>query len=217
MSPIDNQIERQPDSGVSQTIQLDDRTLTPPQADATVIIPQPAPQAPAAPKIATTQPDERETWPPRCFAKEYASIAEIRRLGLPVSEALCGTIGGGIGGFAFADQLRIRGVPAEQIVVLGPNPSPYGHYSELTGNSQIPLHERIRSNSPSTPDNIWGWPGYALREIVRELRAANIGRAASLLWQILGEPSLTDTYTPRLGDVFKSIDREANRSALTHL
>ena len=48
----------------------------------------------------------------------------------------------------------------------GPRPSstrPWQTYEYLTRVSQIPRGERLRSDSASRPDNIWGFPSYALR------------------------------------------------------
>lgn len=120
-------------------------------------------------------------------------------------------IGGGMGSFAWVDHLRICGVPPEQIVALGPEPKPTGRYQRLTRNSQIPVHERLRSNSESCPDNIWGWPTYGLREIWQSLCQGQLRQALRIAAQIFGEPVLTDTYTPRAGAVFTAMDREARR------
>jgi hypothetical protein len=65
--------------------------------------------------------------------------------------------------------LRGSGVRAEHIGVVGNYPTPHGRYQRLCVNSQIPAHERLRSNSDSCPDNIWGFPGYAAREAWRDL------------------------------------------------
>ncbi|WP_081402965.1 hypothetical protein [Scytonema hofmannii] len=68
-------------------------------------------------------------------------------------------------------------------------------YRLLCLNSQIPeKYERIRSNSDSCPDNIWGWPGYALREAWRSLFVGNLRNTGKCLWQVFAEPLLgTDT------------------------
>ena len=120
-------------------------------------------------------------------------------------------LGGGLGSFTWVDTLRISGVRAEQIAVLGLEEKPYGRYQRLCKNSQIPDHERLRSGSDSTPDNIWAWPGYAWREAWRELNSGQLDAALKHLWQVFAEPILADTYTPKAGDVFASIDREAAR------
>lgn len=128
-------------------------------------------------------------------------------------ETTFASIGGGIGSFTFVDTLRIAGVPSEQIQVIGKGePQPYGRYRLICKNSQIPDHERLRSGSDSCPDNIWGFPGYALREAWREFFSK--GRAnhtLRMLWQVFAEPAFADTYTPKSGDVFAAMEREAQR------
>jgi len=158
-----------------------------------------------------SQPLRSDNWFSSNFNEPIVLVAKAQRLGVPVLTAEYGCIGGGMGSFVFADIARIAGAKPEQIVVLSTHRSPYGHYSYLTGNSQIPSHERIRSNSESTPDNPWGWPGYAAREIWAEFWQGNFGHALRTFLQIFGEPTFADTYTPRIGDVFRSMDREAER------
>ena len=119
-------------------------------------------------------------------------------------------IGGGLGSFAWVDHLLIAGADSAGIISIGFEPKPYGRYRRLCQNSQIPTHERLRSNSDSCPDNLWGWPGYAVREFVRDLSQAKLSAAAKIVWQLFNEP-FAETYTPRAGDVYKAIDREARR------
>lgn len=119
-------------------------------------------------------------------------------------------IGGGLGSFCWVDYLRICGVPPEQIVSIGFEEKPYGRYQSLCENSQIPAHERLRSNSDSCPDNIWGWPGYGVREMWRCATSGQLREATRIGWKLFNEP-LVETYTPKSGDVFASIDREADR------
>ena len=69
----------------------------------------------------------------------------------------------------------------------------------------------MRSNSESTPDNIWGTPGYAAREAWRSFFSGHVGHAMHILWQVFGEPIHAQTYTPLIGDVFRAADREAKR------
>ncbi|GAB4434878.1 MAG: hypothetical protein OHK0015_25080 [Chloroflexi bacterium OHK40] len=173
----------------------------------------PASMAPVAPALRARGPSSLPlpAWPPAIFRARQVALRDLEALGVPTIVAEYGAVGAGLGSFAWIDYLRICGVPVDQIVALGVNPKPYGHYQLLCGNSQIPDHERLRSNSESTPDNIWGWPGYALREIWWELRRGAVGRAAGVWWQIFGEPSLAQTYTPRIGNVFRALDREARR------
>ena len=156
-------------------------------------------------------PENLSEWPPKVFAQQKVSVADLESLNLPTASTDYLAVGGGLGSFVWADILRVSGVAAEQILVTGPDVKPYGHYETLAHNSQIPEWERIRSNSESRPDNLWGWPGYALGEVWRESRSGHFGAALNILWRIFGEPTLAQTYTPKLGDVFDAIDREADR------
>ncbi|MGH9181166.1 MAG: hypothetical protein ACRDY5_05570, partial [Acidimicrobiales bacterium] len=128
--------------------------------------------------------------------------------GIPVIEAPFVTIGSGIGSFIMADILRIAGLPASSIKVLGSNETPWSTYQYLTQVSQIPANERLRSDSGSTPDNIWGFPSYALREAFGERRPTKF---LAPLWQVLTENILTDYYTPKAGQAFRAMKVEADR------
>ncbi|MDY7022592.1 MAG: FHA domain-containing protein, partial [Cyanobacteriota bacterium] len=139
------------------------------------------------------------------------SPATLQATGLPVEEIDYLTIGAGLGSFIWADVLRISGVNVDQIMALGMEDKPYARYQRLCLNSQIPPHERLRSNSDSCPDNLWGWPSYALREAYREITRGKWGFALNLLWQVFAEPAFAETYTPKSQNVFESIDREAKR------
>jgi hypothetical protein len=154
------------------------------------------------------------------FKTPIVDVAAIRASGYLHNEFEYLALGGGLGSFAWVDHLRIFGVPARSIGVVGsyewnpesPSdyPRPYGNYRRLCAHSQIPGYERLRSNSISTPDNIWGFPGYASRETWRSLKRLRIGGLRHIL-QVFGEPALAESYTPRSEDVFESIDREAAR------
>ena len=98
---------------------------------------------------------------PELFGQDLVSPDDLEGSGLAVHAADYAAVGGGLGSFIWAHVLRVCGVKSGQISVLGPYAKPYGHYGTLAHNSQIPDRERIRSNSESTPDNLWGWPGYA--------------------------------------------------------
>jgi len=128
--------------------------------------------------------------------------------GIPVYDAPFVTVGGGLGSLTMADTLRIAGVPTSSIAVLTDLDHPMHTYMYLARNSQIPDHERLRSDSASVLDNIWGWPSYALREAFTA--KSFTGWFAPLL-QVATEPVLTDYYTPRIGDVGRSVDRETGR------
>ncbi|MGX7674506.1 hypothetical protein [Plantactinospora sp. DSM 117369] len=128
----------------------------------------------------------------------------VAEAGIPVYDVPLVTVGGGIGSFVLVDYLRIAGVPTADICVLSNIGSPWQTYEYLTRVSQIPGPERIRSDSSSRPDNIWGFPSYALSEAWRE-------RTLRPLVHVLGEPIFADYWTPRVGDVFKSMARESAR------
>jgi hypothetical protein len=134
--------------------------------------------------------------------------AMVAAAGIPIIDSTFVTIGGGIGSFVMADYLRIAGVPAAAIRVLGANEAPWETYRYLTTCSQIPEGERLRSDSQSCPDNIWGFPSYAVREALHARRPAGV---IAPLWQVVTEPVLTDYFTPRSGQVFRGLQREARR------
>ncbi|MBN3876940.1 MULTISPECIES: FHA domain-containing protein [unclassified Nostoc] len=150
-------------------------------------------------------------FPPLAFQAQKVSVQALHATGLPVDESDYLAIGAGLGSFLWADLLRISGVRADKIVALGLEAEPYARYKRLCLNSQIPLYERLRSNSDSCPDNIWGWPSYALREAWGDLAKGEIKSGFKYLWQVFAEPTFAETYTPRAGNVFDSIDRETKR------
>ncbi|GAP94464.1 FHA domain-containing protein [Leptolyngbya sp. NIES-2104] len=153
----------------------------------------------------------RSSFPPESlFAAERVSVSALHASGFPIDEIEYASIGGGMGSFVFTDMLRISGVKSEQIAVLSIQEKPYKRYETLLRNCQIPRYKRIRSGSDSCPDNIWGFPGYALRDACRSISTGQVGSAFGFLWQVFAEP-IADTYTPRARDVFDSMDREAAR------
>ena len=130
--------------------------------------------------------------------------AMVEAAGIPVVDVPLVSVGGGIGSFVTVDYLRIAGVKPERMRVLSNLDFPWQTYEYLTRVSQIPRGERIRSDSASRPDNIWGFPSYALAEAVRD-------RSLRPLWQVLVEPIWADYYTPKAGQVFAGLEREAKR------
>jgi hypothetical protein len=128
----------------------------------------------------------------------------VSRAGIPVYDCPVVAIGGGMGSFVTVDFLRVYGVPASDIRVLTQNDYPWQTYEYLTRCSQIPERERIRSDSASMPDCLWGFPSYALRE-------AWVEKTLAPVWNVLTEPILSNYWTPRAGTVFKGMKREADR------
>ncbi len=156
-------------------------------------------------------PSPQPNFPPPIFRKQLITLDDLRTTNLSVQEAEYIAIGAGLGSYIWVDLLRICGVKTHQIIAMGLEPKPYARYKQLCLNSQIPLRERLRSNSDSCPDNIWGWPSYALREACHDFGKGRFGDAIKELWQVFAEPAFAETYTPRAGNVFDSIDREAAR------
>ncbi len=163
-------------------------------------------QPPPAPVVPTSS-----NFPPAAFQASEVAVQELHATGLPVEEVDYATVGAGLGSFIWVDLLRLYGVKSSQIAALGIEQQPYSRYKQLCLSSQIPLHERLRSNSDSCPDNIWGWPSYALREAGHDAVKGRVGDALGYLWQVFAEPTFAQTYTPRAGNVFDSLDREAKR------
>ncbi len=151
------------------------------------------------------------SFPPAVFQVQRVPVQAIHATGLPVDECDYLAIGAGLGSYIWVDLLRMSGVKSDRIVAIGLDKEPYARYRQLCLNSQIPLYERLRSNSDSCPDNIWGWPSYALRESWHDLSKGKINDSLKYLWQVFAEPTFAETYTPRAGNVFNSIDREAKR------
>lgn len=135
----------------------------------------------------------------------------VRHSGIPTAETTYLALGGGLGSFAWADYLRVCGADTGQITVIGSDPVPYARFRRLCLASQIADWERIRSDSSARPDNLWGWPGYALQEIVSLLGQGRWLAAARIGWQIFGEPTLAYTYAPTAESVYAAIEREMKR------
>ncbi|MHB8450885.1 MAG: hypothetical protein ACYDAQ_10625 [Mycobacteriales bacterium] len=136
------------------------------------------------------------------------SEAMLARAGIPIVDSPFVSVGGGIGSFVMVDHLRVAGVPTASIKVLGINDTPWQTYEYLATNSQIPRRERLRSDAASCPDNVWGFPSYAVREA---WHAKGLSAKLAPLWNVLTEPVLCDYFTPKSGQVFESLQREADR------
>jgi hypothetical protein len=147
---------------------------------------------------------------PELLASDLWTDAMVGAAGIPVVDVPFVTVGGGIGSFVTVDYLRIAGVSTDRIRVLSDLDVPWQTYEYLTRVSQIPRPERIRSDSASRPDNIWGFPSYALAEAIRD-------RSLKPLRQVLVEPIWADYYTPRAGQVFEGLEREAKRISFTDM
>ena len=132
----------------------------------------------------------------------------VQRAGIPIVDSWVTSVGGGLGSFALGHVLRVAGLPPEGLTVLGNGADPARTYRYLARNSQIPDGERLRSDAGSTMDSIWGFPSYAWREAAE---ADGLGAKLAPLWQVLSEPLMSDYYTPRAGQVYRSVERECQR------
>lgn len=162
---------------------------------------------PARPAGARSRPGAGELTE-QLLATPVWSDKLVRQAGIPVVDTPFVTIGGGMGSFAMVDVLRIAGVPAPSIKVLTTADTPWENYAYLTGVSQLPPTYRIRSDASSMPDNLWGFPSYAVR---RALSARSVREVVAPLWNVLTENILTDYWTPLAGEVFAGMQREADR------
>ncbi|SDU35667.1 FAD/NAD(P)-binding protein [Amycolatopsis keratiniphila] len=143
--------------------------------------------------------------PPLLRSSDQWTDSMVTDAGIPLQDKPFVTVGGGIGSFVMADYLRIAGgLPTSDIQVVSNLSHPWQTYEHLATASQIALDNRIRSDAASRPDNIWGFPSYAVSEAIRK-------RTIKPLMQVLVEPVFADFYTPRLRAVLESIDREARR------
>lgn len=148
---------------------------------------------------------------PAWFQQPRVPLRTIRQSQIPTSESHYLALGGGLGSFAWVNHLRIHGVAAKQITIIGHETTPYTRFRQLCHHSQISDNDRIRSDSSSRPDNLWGWPGYGLQELIDDARHGHWRQAIRLGWQLLSEPALADTYAPRARTVFQSLEREMQR------
>lgn len=135
---------------------------------------------------------------------ESRDSSTVRNAKMSVVDVPIVSVGGGLGSFALVDFLRITGVRTADIRVLSPLPAPYSTFAERAAASQLRPRDRLRSDSSSRIDNVWGWPGYALSEALAE-------RTARPLLKVLAEPVFTEFFTPTVSGVVSGLDREANR------
>ncbi|MBI2168035.1 MAG: hypothetical protein HYU28_00830 [Actinobacteria bacterium] len=142
------------------------------------------------------------------IATDVWSDGHLAAASIPVIDVPFVSVGGGIGSFVLVNMLRISGRPTSEIRVLGITDTPWETYEYLTQVSQIPAGERLRSDSQAMPDNMWGFPSFAVREA---FGAKSLTGFIAPLWQVLTEPTLTDYYTPQAGQVFTTMRREADR------
>lgn len=133
---------------------------------------------------------------------------DVQAARLPLVDVPFVSVGGGLGSLAMVDVLRIAGIPSSAIRVLTTIERPEQTYKYLAENSQILDEQRLRSDSSSTIDNIWGFPSYALRE---GFSAKGLRNKLRPWTNVIMEPVFADFYTPKAGQVYDSVAAEANR------
>jgi len=138
----------------------------------------------------------------------------VLEAGIPIRDAELVSVGGGIGSFVMADYLRMCGVGPERLTVLTQHAHPWQSYEYLARSSQLGDEDRIRSDSASRPNCIWGFPSFAFSEAVR---ARTLRGFIAPLFQVLTEPVFTDYYTPKLGHVLAMLQRESQRISYDQL
>ena len=147
------------------------------------------------------------TWAPGLDplrAEPAWSDAMVAAAGLRAKPVTLVTVGGGLASFAVVDALRIRGVPTSEIRVVSTLLRPYENLRHLIATGQIQDRDPLRSDSASRVDNIWGFPSYAVEEAIRRF-------SLRPLWNVLTEPVAAEFYNPSPGQVFRGLDREADR------
>lgn len=128
----------------------------------------------------------------------------LAEAGIPLVDTPITSVGGGFGSFVLADHLRVAGMPTSGLRVVTPLRQPYETYRHLAGVSQIPDDSRLRSDAASCPDNIWGFPSYAVREAWQN-------KSPRPLVGVATEPVLSDYFTPQAGQVYRTTEKEAAR------
>lgn len=156
---------------------------------------------PGAPRLTGV---EGEDLPSFLLEEDVWSDELVAGAGIPIRDVRLVTVGGGLASLGLVEVLRVAGVAAEEIAILGARPLPHLNYKDLAENSQIIPLDPLRSPSDVTMDNIWGFPGYALREAWRR-------RTLRPLWRVLTEPLLSEYYNPRADDFYASVMRECKR------
>src|SRR5690606_15157784 len=133
---------------------------------------------------------------PTLIATDWWTDRMVAAAGIPIYDVPLVSGGGGIGGVVMAALLGIGGMPAASTRVLTNRDGPWQTYECLPMVSPTPREGRLRSDSQSMPDNIWGFPRYPFREAWTDKTVAPIVNVCT-------EPILNDSWTPKAGQVFE--------------
>jgi hypothetical protein len=164
-----------------------------------------------APLPPEARPSVSVAFPAADFAEPEVEAADLAVGGRVLAEVDVVSIGGGPASFALVDVLRCRGLAAERIRVVGPAADPLERLVGVAAALGLGAEDRLRANGVATLDNLWGVPGYRLRESGAALRRGRVGAAlAPLVSAFLGS-SLGEAIGPRLGDVRRDVAAEGIR------
>jgi hypothetical protein len=128
--------------------------------------------------------------------------------GLPVVDVPMVTVGGGLASLALVHTLRVAGVPARDIKVVSPGADPTESFRHLATAGQRGEKQRLRSDSATRMDSMWGFPGYAVEE-------SAVRRSVRPLWRVFAEPVGAEVFTPVSGHVYHGIAAEVERLGWT--
>jgi pSer/pThr/pTyr-binding forkhead associated (FHA) protein len=170
----------------------------------------------ATPPTATPLPPEARpsvsvAFPATEFADDIVAVADLAATGRALVETDVVSIGGGPASFALVDVLRVRGLAADRIRVIAPEADPLARLVAMAGSLGLTAEDRLRAHGHATLDNVWGVPGYALRESLAALRALRLGDAVAPMAAAFLGSTLAAPLGPRLGDVRDGLAREAAR------
>lgn len=169
-------------------------------------------EAVAGPTLAPeARPSVSVAFPASEFAEDYVAVADLTASGRVVETADVVSIGGGPTSFALVDLLRVRGLAASRIRVIGPDADPLARLATVAAALGLGDDDRLRADTAATLDNVWGVPGYALRESLAALRTLRLGDAVAPLAATFMGSTLAVPFGPRLGDVRAAVGREAAR------
>src|SRR5882757_102713 len=168
------------------------------------------PGLPATVRLPTEHLHQLGTWAVQVAADRRTALratpvwADDDVADLPVLDAPVTTVGGGLASLALVHTLRVAGVPAAHLRVVSPAADPADSFRHLARAAQLDEHQRLRSDSATRMDSMWGFPGYALEE-------SAVRRSPAPLWRVFAEPLAAEVFTPVSGHVYHGITAEAER------
>jgi pSer/pThr/pTyr-binding forkhead associated (FHA) protein len=152
-----------------------------------------------------------KVFPEDVFATADVSVADLTVSGRRIDEIDLLSIGGGPASFALVDLLRVRGLAVDRVAVLTLAAHPLERLIGIAHALGLRDGDRLRAPSYATLDNIWGTPGYALREAWANLKELKSHEVLPPLIDSFVGSTLMDPYGPRLGDLSAGVEREAAR------